>query len=272
MAISKNDWEKYQEKIGVWQERYIAKLLDEYVNLISDGSMHPSQRFWSLEKKIEEDKISFGVQCELVKSYALMQIYELLANGTINGSDLNDFSRPLKENMLKKLVENDRYLFPGAYHEELFPQNGDEVYSSGIFSFNISALLEAIEHEQIAAQKLTAGVNQLEPFASSIAKLNPDYINEADITRPLIFLEMAPDALLYLKNLDSNDFLRRGYVLADGNHRIAKAKLNGINELQIYLVPMEEHVKYLCKNYKEYAEYWNTKLKERIADYYGIWL
>ena len=55
MEISKSDWKKYREKISVWQEHYMERLVEEYVTFLrSDQSA--SDKFWELEKRIKQDK------------------------------------------------------------------------------------------------------------------------------------------------------------------------------------------------------------------------
>ena len=34
--ITNSDWKKYREKIGIWQENYMERLLKEYVDFSDD--------------------------------------------------------------------------------------------------------------------------------------------------------------------------------------------------------------------------------------------
>ena len=53
-AISKPDWKLFQEKLPQWQEQYMGRLLEEYIELLN-SSGNPSDRFWKLEKRIKDD-------------------------------------------------------------------------------------------------------------------------------------------------------------------------------------------------------------------------
>ncbi|MCG9966587.1 ParB/RepB/Spo0J family partition protein [Pelotomaculum terephthalicicum JT] len=54
--------------------------------------------------------------------------------------------------------------------------------------------------------------------------------------------------------------LARGYSLIDGHHRLEKAYRHGVKQLPAYILPMEHHVGFIFKGYREYANYWNGKL------------
>lgn len=95
-----------------------------------------------------------------------------------------------------------------------------------------------------------------------------EYIDAADLNRPVLLLEMAPDLIQYDKTINESDLAVRGYVLADGIHRLEKARLEGISELPAYLIRMEDHYQYLYQGYREYMDYWNQKLSEREKDYF----
>ena len=62
------------------------------------------------------------------------------------------------------------------------------------------------------------------------------------------------------------DWKARGYNLIDGHHRLEKAYRHGMEELPAYILPMEHHVGFIFKGYKEYADYWNGKLIDYEGD------
>lgn len=49
MEVSKTDWKLYRRRIGEWQEAYMEKLIQEYVQLLS-AEEKASDKFWMLEK------------------------------------------------------------------------------------------------------------------------------------------------------------------------------------------------------------------------------
>ena len=56
MELSKNDWKLFRERLPGWQERYMDKLTREYAEFLTDDRCQPSERFWTLNKRIREDR------------------------------------------------------------------------------------------------------------------------------------------------------------------------------------------------------------------------
>ena len=96
MEISKRDWKLYQERVPEWQERYMEKLLKQYIKLLSSKEK-ASERFWKLEKKIKQDKKHPGVCIELRKSDAIWDIAIFVKKKVITMDDLDEFSDDLKK-------------------------------------------------------------------------------------------------------------------------------------------------------------------------------
>ena len=61
MELSKNDWKLFRERLPGWQERYMDKLTREYAEFLTDDSRQPSERFWTLNKRIRENQRKTGV-------------------------------------------------------------------------------------------------------------------------------------------------------------------------------------------------------------------
>ena len=96
--FSEKDWKLFRSKISDWQEAYMEKLNQEYIELLS-GKGNASDRFWTLEKRIREDKNDCGVQCEMRRSTQLYVMVSLLREGAITFDDLEEFSDDLKDTM-----------------------------------------------------------------------------------------------------------------------------------------------------------------------------
>ena len=96
MEISKQDWKLFRERISVWQESYMEKLNKEYIELLT-GNGTPSEKFWSLEKRIRNDKRHTGVLITLSKRNMPFDIVSLIVDGAIDFGDIEDFSDDLKE-------------------------------------------------------------------------------------------------------------------------------------------------------------------------------
>ena len=98
MEVSKSDWKLFRTHIAKWQENYMERLLQEYVELLS-GEENAAEKFWKLEERIKRDKKHPGVLIELRKSNMIYDIVSLINLGVITTSDLEDFSDELKESV-----------------------------------------------------------------------------------------------------------------------------------------------------------------------------
>ena len=92
--ISKADWKLFMERVPQWQERYMQRLIREYVKLLT-SSGEASDLFWKLEKKINKDKKNPGVMIELSKSEAIWDIAIMIKKKVITIDDLDGFSQDL---------------------------------------------------------------------------------------------------------------------------------------------------------------------------------
>ena len=95
-TYTKQDWKLFRSKIADWQEAYMDRLNKEYVYLLSEN-MNPSDKFWTLEKRIKEDRKRAGVQIRMSRSNLIYNIISLLNDGAIKLEDLEGFSGELKE-------------------------------------------------------------------------------------------------------------------------------------------------------------------------------
>ncbi len=72
MEFSKPDWALFRKKIALWQEAYMERLNQEYMDILS-GQGNPSDKFWVLEKRINHDKKCHGVVIQLRKTCQMLQ-------------------------------------------------------------------------------------------------------------------------------------------------------------------------------------------------------
>lgn len=98
-GFTKKDWSLFREKISDWQEAYMNELNKEYIELLS-GEGRPSEKFWTLEERIRNDKKDTGVQLKMSRSNCIPNIILLLNEGAITMEDLDEFSDELKETIL----------------------------------------------------------------------------------------------------------------------------------------------------------------------------
>ncbi|MGN0178479.1 MAG: multidrug transporter [Monoglobaceae bacterium] len=103
MEVSKQDWKLFREKIGDWQESYMEKLNNEYIEILK-GNGAPSEKFWKLEKRIRNDKRHKGVLISMSKQDMPFDLVSLIIDGVIDLNDIEDFSDDLKDT-IRFLVE-----------------------------------------------------------------------------------------------------------------------------------------------------------------------
>ena len=97
--VSKADWKLFRERLVSWQEAYMERLTREYIEILSrkaDGS----EKWWTLEKRIKQDRKSPGVIVELRKSKVPWILLNLLHDRVITPEDLKGFSDELVERVL----------------------------------------------------------------------------------------------------------------------------------------------------------------------------
>ena len=89
------DWKLFRKKVPDWQENFMARLCDEYVDLLRADAL-PSTRFWQLEKRIRNDQRKTGVLVDMRRSMMYTDIDNLLREGAITLEDLDGFSDDLR--------------------------------------------------------------------------------------------------------------------------------------------------------------------------------
>ena len=94
-VFTENDWRLFRARIGHWQERYMERLNQEYISLLS-GDGTPADRFWALERRIKEDKHHVGVCIDMRRSLLAHNLIMLLRGKVITEADLEGFSDGLK--------------------------------------------------------------------------------------------------------------------------------------------------------------------------------
>lgn len=96
--VNESDWELFRARLPGWQEAYMERLNNEYIELLSSPGP-ASDKFWRLEKRLREDKSGVGVVAQMSRSYMERNIMNLLSDGVITLDHLNGFSEDLREKM-----------------------------------------------------------------------------------------------------------------------------------------------------------------------------
>ena len=123
---------------------------------------------------------------------------------------------------------------------------GEEVYPNGVFEFNITRLLAFVQEQTDRFPVQPVELSNLPNYGES-PSLNEEVIRSADLSRPILLAEISPGF----------------YNVIDGNHRVAKARREGVAALPAYRVQCPVHVPFLTSvfAYETYVEYWNDKVR-----------
>lgn len=94
MEISKADWKLFQDRLRLWQENYMQRLIDGYIEMLQ-GPGNASSKFWQLERKLKSDRLNPGVSLVLDKQEVINDIANMIKIGVITIDDLEGFSEEL---------------------------------------------------------------------------------------------------------------------------------------------------------------------------------
>ncbi|WP_026659739.1 hypothetical protein [Butyrivibrio sp. AC2005] len=100
MEVNEKDWKLFRESLPKWQERYMEKLVEEYIEILKkDGSA--SDKYWALEGRIKADKRNPGVVItDIKRSNFYIHMSSLLRYKVITVDDLSDFSEETREALI----------------------------------------------------------------------------------------------------------------------------------------------------------------------------
>ena len=94
--VKEQDWKLFRKKLPLWQEAYMDKLNQEYIQILS-GSDKASDKFWELANRIRMDQKSVGVVADMRRSQMYSNLLSLLVKDIIQEDDLDGFSEELTE-------------------------------------------------------------------------------------------------------------------------------------------------------------------------------
>lgn len=121
----------------------------------------------------------------------------------------------------------------------------DELFPNGFFEFNITKLIAQIKTnpDDFPIEEVT-----LDSLWESSPNLSETTIQAANLSVPIILAEISPGR----------------FNVVDGNHRVAKARRDGVGSLPAFKVGPDQHHHFLTTvdGYKKYVEYWNSKVVE----------
>lgn len=122
---------------------------------------------------------------------------------------------------------------------------GEEVYPNGIFHFNISRLLGFVDDHPGRFPIELIALTEIANYGDS--HLNEETVRSADLARPILLAEISPGL----------------FNVIDGNHRVAKARRDGMPTIPAQRIYCPDHVQFLTSviAYQKYVEYWNSKIQ-----------
>ena len=124
---------------------------------------------------------------------------------------------------------------------------GDELFYNGIFVFNVTKLLVFIKTNP---HKFSIESMDVKVLVNGIPEhLNEETIKTANPSIPIVLAEISPGR----------------FNVIDGNHRLEKARREGLENIEAFRVGVEQHLAFLTsvEAYQSYVKYWNSKLKEK---------
>lgn len=179
---------------------------------------------------------------------------------SIKIDEMNPRNNPYTTKSVKKQWTHPRMLLESTEWRPTPPNEGDEIYCGGVMQINVTALLDWLKDQMFSTVQMPVKI-----WGTHEGKTEK-YVQAADLSRPIIIAEIAPDYRDFVPDIPENDWIARGYVCIDGHHRLEKARRMGIEELPAIVLRMEQHISFAYVGYDRYVDYWNRKLQNREAD------
>ena len=142
-------------------------------------------------------------------------------------------------------MEKSRKLKLDKNFEPLPTREGDEIFRNGYFEFNITRIMEDISAGKLEVAEEPINISSWSRLHSSNT-VNEEHLSSVDINKTVLQAEIRAGA----------------YNIIDGNHRIEKARREGIKLINSYKMKGEQLLPYFIekKGYEAFVEYWNSKL------------
>ena len=96
MLPNATDWALFRKLLPGWQKTYMERLVQQYMNILT-SDCSPDEKFWTLEKRIRQDRQSPGVILEISRSRMELNLIALINDQVISLDDLKDFSEELQK-------------------------------------------------------------------------------------------------------------------------------------------------------------------------------
>ncbi|WP_438315426.1 ParB N-terminal domain-containing protein [Sporosarcina sp. FA9] len=138
---------------------------------------------------------------------------------------------------MKKLIVNENF-------KPYLAKSDDEVLGGFPFAWNISELEKWLG---LHSDKVVCSTVKVSPTSLHMVTLTEAHIPTVDLSKPVIAVRNRPDM----------------YRLIDGQHRVEKARRNGLAELPAYYINEIQHRQFFIhpKADQNYVDYYNEKFK-----------
>jgi len=137
-------------------------------------------------------------------------------------------------------------LKPAKTFVPLAREEGDEFFPNGIFEFNITKLLSYIAANPSQFPEEQISVREYAIWDKKC--LTQATVETANLAIPIVLGEISPGR----------------FNVIDGNHRLEKARRQGLESIPAYRVAVEQHLAFLTSEmaYMAFIKYWNSKIDE----------
>lgn len=103
MEVTEKDWKLFRKLLPEWQERYIGKLIEEYMDILK-ADQNASDEYLALEGKLKADKRNPGVVItDIKRSNFYVHLVSFLRYKVISMDDIKYFSNETKEAIILML-------------------------------------------------------------------------------------------------------------------------------------------------------------------------
>ncbi len=100
--IDEEDWRLFKERMPLWRERQMEKMVRNYQQILSSDKT-AEEKFFKLQRRMEKDSWCVIFSVEMSRSKVNINIMELLTAGIITVDDLEGFTPGLKKKIMASL-------------------------------------------------------------------------------------------------------------------------------------------------------------------------
>ena len=173
------------------------------------------------------------------------------SKGVYNAQNRSDSALRCERYRNKRLMldYSDRVLNPGGDYSFVSPSSRDVLVYGGFFQFNLSKLISLSKDKELVPMPVKILTQWIEG--------EPEFFDE-----PPIVLEFNP-TVAYSKDFSYKtcSSVPQRFYLINCQKQALDAKARGDEFMDVYVFKMEEYLPYITQHFREFARYWNEKLR-----------